>query len=192
MRWSPVSLKMSHESIVPNAARPSRARSRRPGTWSSSQAILVAEKYGSSTRPVRARMSGSWPPARSCSHRGAVRRSCQTSARCRGSPVDGSHTQTVSRWLAIPTACSSPGRTPASASASPATAWVTLHSSPRSCSTQPGWGKCWRNSRYARPIGSKSESYTKHVVPVVPWSIARIISARAYRREKYTRPTSRS
>ena len=36
-----------------------------------------------------------------------MRRSCQTIARCSGSPVAGSHTQTVSRWLVIPTAASS-------------------------------------------------------------------------------------
>src|SRR5439155_13958876 len=55
VRCSPVSLKISHESTVPNSARPSRARSRRPSTCSSSHSILVAEKYGSSTSPVRAR-----------------------------------------------------------------------------------------------------------------------------------------
>ena len=46
-----------------------------------------AEKYGSSTSPVRARIIGSWPAARSASHRSAVRRSCHTIARCRGRPV---------------------------------------------------------------------------------------------------------
>ncbi len=58
---SPVSLKISHESTVPNSARPARARSRRPSTCSSSHSIFVAEKYGSSTSPVRARTSASWP-----------------------------------------------------------------------------------------------------------------------------------
>ena len=57
-------------------------------------AVLVA-------RPRAARRSGA-----------AVRRSCQTSARCSGSPVDGSQQTTVSRWLVMPTASSSPGSTP--------------------------------------------------------------------------------
>ena len=58
---SPVSLKSSQESIVPNTARPSRARSRSPSTLRSSHSIFVAEKYGSSTSPVRSRTSGSSP-----------------------------------------------------------------------------------------------------------------------------------
>ncbi len=40
----PVSFQTSHESMVPKASSPRSARSRAPGTWSSSQAILVAEK----------------------------------------------------------------------------------------------------------------------------------------------------
>ena len=144
---SPVSLKASHESTVPNTARPASTRSRRPSTCSSSHWILVALKYGSSTSPVRSRTSCSWPAARSSSQRAAVRRSCHTIARCRGSPLAGSHTHTVSRWLVTPTASSSPSATPASASASPATDCVRRQSSSASCSTQPGLGKCWVSSR---------------------------------------------
>ncbi len=150
---SPVSLKISHASTVPNTARPARARSRSPSTLCNSHSIFVPEKYGSSTSPVRSRTSCSRPAARNSSQRSAVRRSCHTIARCSGSPVDGSQTHTVSRWLAIPTATSSPARTSASSSASPATAWVTCHISFASCSTQPGFGKCWANSRYALPTG---------------------------------------
>ena len=51
---------------------------------------------------MRSRTSCSWPAARSSSQRSAVRRSCQTSARCSGSPLAGSQATTVSRWLAIP------------------------------------------------------------------------------------------
>ena len=40
----------------------------------------------------------------SSSHRRAVRRSCQTMARCSGRPVDRSQATTVSRWLVIPMA----------------------------------------------------------------------------------------
>jgi hypothetical protein len=68
----------------------------------------------------------------------------------------------------MPTASSSPARTPASSSASPATACVTVQISAASCSTHPGRGKCCANSRYARPIGSPRSSNTKQVVPVVP------------------------
>ncbi len=42
--YSPVSLYTSHESTVPNTARPPRARSRKPSTCSSSHSILLAEK----------------------------------------------------------------------------------------------------------------------------------------------------
>ena len=80
---------------------------------------------------MRVRTIASCPWARSSSQRAAVRRSCQTRARCSGSPVDGSQTQTVSRWLVIPTASSSPGATPASSRASPATACVTRQISAR-------------------------------------------------------------
>ena len=138
---SPVSLKTSQESIVPNAA----SRGTPPSLMSHS--IFVPEKYGSSTRPVRSRTSGSWPASRSSSQRRAVRRSCQTIARCSGSPVSRSHATTVSRWFVIPMPASRPPFTPAESSASLATARVTSQISSASCSTQPGRGKCCRNSR---------------------------------------------
>ncbi len=147
MTCSPVSRKSSQASIVPKTAVPRAARSRSSGACSSSQAIFVPEKYGSRVRPVRSRISSSWPAARRRSQIPADRRSCQTIARCSGSPVAGSQTQIVSRWLVIPTAISCSGATPASSQASRATAWVTAQISALSCSTQPGCGKCWRNSR---------------------------------------------
>ena len=70
----------------------------------SSHSSLVAEKYGSSTSPVRVRTIGSTPATRSSSQRAAVRRSCQTIARWRGRPVERSHTTTVSRWSVMPIA----------------------------------------------------------------------------------------
>ena len=97
---------------------------------------------GRARGPVRSRTSGSCPCARSSSQRAAVRRSCQTIARCSGSPVAGSQTQTVSRWFVMPIAASPPSGTPASASASSASARVTSQISCGSCSTQPGCGKC--------------------------------------------------
>ena len=42
-------------------AGPAAAAARAPSTWSSSQAILVAEKYGSSSSPVFAAIAASWP-----------------------------------------------------------------------------------------------------------------------------------
>ena len=56
---------------------------------------------------MRSRTKGSWPAARSSSQRSAVRRSCQTSARCSGRPVTRSQATTVSRWLVMPIAATS-------------------------------------------------------------------------------------
>ena len=138
--WRPVSLNTSHESTVPKIAP------RASSTFRSSHSILVPEKYGSRTRPVRSRTSGSWPASRSSSQRAAVRRSCQTSALWTGSPVDGSQATTVSRWFVIPIASRLAGSALASASACEATRLVTSQISFGSCSTQPGRGKCCRNS----------------------------------------------
>ena len=71
----------------------------------SSHSSLVAEKYGSSTRPVRARTSGSWPGVAQlvAARRGAAvlpdDRAVQRPRRCARS-----HTTTVSRWLVMPIA----------------------------------------------------------------------------------------
>jgi hypothetical protein len=54
---------------------------------SSSQAILLAEKYGSRINPVLAVIAGSWPSRRCASQKSAVRRSCQTMALWIGLPV---------------------------------------------------------------------------------------------------------
>ena len=55
----PDSRQMRKLSMVPNAICPASARARSPATLSSIHLIFVAEKYGSSTRPVRARTAGS-------------------------------------------------------------------------------------------------------------------------------------
>ena len=138
---SPVSLKTSQESIVPNAASGGTSPSR------ISHSIFVPEKYGSSTSPVRSRTSGSCPASRSSSQRRAVRRSCQTIARWSGSPVPRSQATTVSRWFVMPMPASPRPSVPAESSASRATARVTSQISAASCSTQPGLGKCCWNSR---------------------------------------------
>ena len=72
---------------MPNASSPRSARARAPATLSRIHAILVPEKYGSSSSPVRSRTRRSAPSLRSLAHAGAVRRSCQTMARWIGSPV---------------------------------------------------------------------------------------------------------
>ena len=123
MTCSPVSLKISQ--------RVDRAEDRAPVARALGEPVDVAQqpldlrprevRVEHEARCARARAARG-PAARSSSQRAAVRRSCQTSARCSGSPVAGSQTQTVSRWLVMPDRRSSPARTPASSSASPATA----------------------------------------------------------------------
>jgi hypothetical protein len=73
----------------------------------------------------------------SAAHRAAVRRSCQTIARCTGCPVRRSQTTTVSRWFVMPMAS---GTTPDRSIASRAASSVRVNNSVASCSTQPGSG----------------------------------------------------
>ncbi len=136
----PVSCQISQLSTVPKASSPRSARARRPGTLSSSQTSLVAEKYASITRPVFSRMVSSMPSARSFAHSGSARRSCQTMAWCTGRPVARSHTSVVSRWLVMPMARMSVGFSFALASTSRAVASWPCQISIGSCSTQPGCG----------------------------------------------------
>ena len=58
-------------------------------------------------RPVFAEIAGSWPSLFSLAQMSAVRRSCQTMARCTACPVARSHTTVVSRWLVMPIAAMS-------------------------------------------------------------------------------------
>ncbi len=58
-------------------------------------------------RPVLAEIAGSWPSPLSLAQMSAVRRSCQTMARCTAVPVARSHTTVVSRWLVMPIAAMS-------------------------------------------------------------------------------------
>jgi hypothetical protein len=132
--------------MVPKASSPRAARSRAPGTWSSSQASFVPLKYGSSTRPVTRRTSRLVPRGAQLAQRLAVRRSCHTMARCTGAPVARSQSSVVSRWLVMPIAAMRAPDTPAAARA-PAVASTTLcQISAGSCSTQARPGKCWANS----------------------------------------------
>ena len=137
MTWEPVSCQMSHVSTVPNSSSPRSAFSRAPGTLSSTQRILVAEKYASISRPVADWMRSSSPRRFSSSQNSAVRRHCQTMALYTGRPVVLSQRMVVSRWLVTPMPATSPS--------SPAAAWAAARRSVSqismgSCSTQPGWG----------------------------------------------------
>ncbi len=173
-RLPPVRFQISHESTVPNAISPASARARKPSTLSSSHAILVPEKYGSSSRPVRAATVSPSPCARSSSHIVAVRRSCHTIAFATGLPVARSHRIVVSRWLVIPTAATSAADTRALRSAPRATSSCELQMSSGSCSTQPGRGKCCGNSRWSKATTRPSRSNTIARELVVPWSRARM------------------
>ena len=95
------------------AARRFSARWRAPFTLSSSQAILVPEKYGSSSSPVFCENFFSSPCFFSLWQSAEVRRSCQTMALWIGLPVALSQMTTVSRWLVMPIAAMSEAPRPA-------------------------------------------------------------------------------
>ena len=164
----PVRRQSRKQSTVPNASSPAAARRRASGTLSSSHAILLAEKYGSTTSPVRSRIRASCPSATSLSQNPAVRRSCQTTAGWITSPVARSQITTVSRWFVMPIAARSVIAIPASASAPSIVATVSRQMSSGSCSTQPGRGKCCGSSICARPTGRPAASKTMEREEVVP------------------------
>ena len=164
---------------MPNTARAARAPL--------GQAVDVARAATRSSCPrstgrgrgrcARARAC-SWPASRSSSQRAAVRRSCQTSARCSGSPVAGSQATTVSRWLVIPIAVELAGPH----------AGVVERLARDGARDVPDLGgvvldparlrEVLRRTRGRRGrASSPSASKTRQVVPVVPWSMARIMAA---------------
>ncbi len=96
----PVSFQTIQLSTVPTATSGPAVRPPAVNSHSS----FEPEKYGSSTSPVVDRTIGSSPSASSAAHRSAVRRSCHTSARCKGSEVVRLHATIVSRWLVMPMA----------------------------------------------------------------------------------------
>ena len=138
----PVRFQSSQASIVPIARSGSSvdAALARAATPASSPRSRGRARGRSSA----ARAAGARRP-RSSSQRAAVRRSCHTMARCSGRPVRRSQATTVSRWLVMPMAATGSSQAaPRPRAASPATA---SQISSASCSTQPGRGKCWVNSR---------------------------------------------
>ena len=141
-----VRFQTSQLSTVPKASLPWLARSRAPGTLSSIQRILVAEKYESIGKPVFSRTMASRPRSFSSSQKSAVRRSCQTMALYTGRPVSRSQTMVVSRWLVMPMAAIDAPFNPACVTASAATPACVDQISCGSCSTQPGCGYICGNS----------------------------------------------
>ena len=99
------------------------------------------------TRPVLARKLSVRPLALRLSQYSLVRRHCQTMAWWMGSPVTLSQTMAVSRWLVMPMAAMSAAVAPIFCMASTATPSCVAQISFASCSTQPGFGKYWGNSR---------------------------------------------
>ena len=99
---------------------------------------------------------------------GAVWRDCHTMAGWIGLPLLRSHTSAVSRWLVMPMAATSAPAAPAFASAPrPARSWLSQISS-GSCSTQPGFGKCWVNSCWSTAATAPSRSKRMAREEVVP------------------------
>ena len=133
----PVNRQIRKLSTVPKASSPRAARSRAPSTRSRIQAILVAEKYGSSSRPVRSVTRSSIPSSRSRAQTPAVRLSCQTMALWIALPVRRSQTIVVSRWFVMPIATIARPAASAPSIASRVTARVVAQISSGSCSTQP-------------------------------------------------------
>jgi hypothetical protein len=119
---------------------------RRGGHFLQQPAELAGAEVGIEHQPLR---SAPAPRARLASARrqkSAVRRHCQTIALCTASPLRRSHSTAVSRWLVMPIAAISEGLH--SLRAAGAQGLLTeAQIASASCSTQPGFGKCWGTRR---------------------------------------------
>ena len=170
----PVSRQIRNVSTVPNRISPAAHRSRRPGIVSTRCTIFVAEKYGSSTSPVRRRMSASSPRALSRAHTGADTRLCQTMAGATGRPVARSQRIVVSRWLVIPIAATAVAGVPDSESTRRAQSSCVRQMSSGSCSTMPRSTPpspsrvCCENSSWAVASGRPYRSKSMARLDVVP------------------------
>ena len=139
VRAGPPRRAVSHASTVPTARRPDRAAAATGSTFSISQRIFEAEKYGSSGSPVRSRIAAPWPAAATRSTIGWLRRQFQRTAGASGSPVTRSQATTVSPWLSSPTAAIRAGP-PTAARTSSTTSTTDARIASGSCSAQPGCG----------------------------------------------------
>jgi hypothetical protein len=140
-------------------------------TFSRSQVIFGAAKYGSSGRPVMRANSPS--RLRRRSQMAAERRSCQTIALLSGSPVALSQASTVSPWLASATAWA--GARAADSARSPALT-TERHSSSGSASTPPESTAVVATGTSARPRTWLPGPTSRAFVPEVPWSMARMFT----------------
>ena len=161
----PVRFHASQQSTVPQSSSPASARARTPGTSSSNQASLAAEKNESLRSPVRTRNTSSYPAARQRFTMASVWLEIHTIASCTGTPVRRSQISTVSRWLVTPQATTSPGLAPAAASTSTTVPRCSCQSATGSSSTQPG-----RRRRH----GTSTRASCR-IVPVASTSTARAL-----------------
>ena len=174
----------------PGVDRPERELgARHVGSRASSHSSLVAEKYGSGTSPVRARRRS----AGSSRQRSAVRRSCQTIAGATGFPVARSQRTVVSRWFVIPIACELGRADAGTTGPRPRRHRAQSSRAPRGrARPTPGADSAAEIPDSRGPRGLSSPSTTRHVVPVVPWSIARITPGRSHHGHSHPARTSHS
>ena len=165
----PVRFHRSQESMVP------KARSASASTPPSAEQPLelgAPRSRGRARGRCVARTRSRWPASASSSQRAAVRRSCQTMARCRGSPVRRSHDHGRLALVGDADGGDRARRATAISSASvvPATA---AQISAASCSTQPGLGEVL-GELAVRPARDRAAdaSTAKERTPVVPASMA--------------------
>src|SRR6187401_3057542 len=123
-------------------------------------------------RPVLAEILGSWPSLLSLAQMSAVRRSCQTMARCTACPVARSHTTVVSRWLVMPIAAMSFDFSPAFSSASRQVAIVDGQHKGHGIASRK---VCWL--RKARGLGHEGQ-YRGDAIP------ARLLRSLSRKRER--------
>ena len=172
----PVRFQSSHESIVPKA---------RSGVGL--DAALGEQPLEPWWPRSTGRARGRW--CARTSGRGGRRRAARRSGRrCAGpatrwpgaaaAPVRRSHATTVSRWSVMPMAAT--GSVERRAELGERGLRPRPRSRSASCSTHPGWGKCWGNSRYDEPT-------------TVPSSVERRWRARRWcrRRWRSRRPSAR-
>ena len=136
----PVRRQIRKLSTVPAATRPLRSARPRPDVFFNSQRYLLAEKYGSSTRPDLRCTAFSCPAARRLSQNSVVRRHCQTMALLSASPLWRSQSIAVSRWLVMPIATISDGRHSFLRNTARRLFSTDSQISSGRCSTQPGFG----------------------------------------------------
>ena len=149
------SLSHRNESTVPMRSAPASSARPTASSFSSSQAIFPAEKYGSSGIPLRSATSSARPSSRKRSRISCERLSCQVTIGVSGRPVSASHASTDSPWWSRPHASIGPGACSRTSATAPTTASSTASGS---CSTHPGRGCASGFSRRASTTVLRSAS----------------------------------